>query len=677
VNQRLLFAIQKFRALKENGELTSQTEKYLEFLEKLTTLWDEVSSLDDERAQTAISNAISSLPEDIKKEVVDVIAQFETLSNLSDPLFQALTGGGIGNYRHEYATYVDYGKYVAQAQIIEEVLSNLLGREILDQSTGNILLTHKEMVSYFWNNAFEQLNISKPEWFDFTFYRGDELDFWGNHHAMRETILANAGGNYFLAMMLQIENPQSVVQIFNHEVTHYMSGMKNAPRRKLDKQIINSAEKHNENITELISQMITRKSFDLPELDQENSLYQPGVNELIKILQEINEQEGDHLFGTRLLIKGLLDYNAGLTSSVLSHVEKYYTENLQKKDFSQRMDSYTDSVYKSNSTDNLIKVNLTDRLIFTNLDESWPAFRTLIQQIETLREISGTRKSANLILQAVDGQLINTERAIDQVRSHLVEVNKQLLQANQVFGEIPLSLTNFMFDIETVNGIGRGNIANMMHGIAVYDDLRKVIEDVDLIKFSLSEDQSLLTLDQFLKLTYRGENSEYNYYQIHYIIESILKKHNFGVEFSNGHFYLKNYESRDLLVRKIAERWLVNLKQQYRKQQAHSNAFNDQQKLVTLTEELSSKNTYTKEDLRKLISLTLNLQKSLAQDDSSSYGNIYIQTADHLAQNIARYLKVGPAPNKTNCYVHDFVDEKDSILLSRYKKRKKAYDTLI
>lgn len=190
----------------------------------------------------------------------------------------------------------------------------------------------------FWGQVFDQLEINQPSWFQTSSYWGPDMKFHHRYEGSSETNLANAGGHLFMGSGF---NSESFNDILNHEATHLIIRQNNAPEQ--DQQEFNQ---YSETMTEFLAQIISSNTISYPEQAGDMS-YQEGVEELTLILQEIDTAADQELFGLKLLLKGVVDWNAGSTKRPIDYVYNYYSQHLpQQQDLFERLKLYTDQYFR-------------------------------------------------------------------------------------------------------------------------------------------------------------------------------------------------------------------------------------------------------------------------------------------------------------------------------------------
>lgn len=199
--------------------------------------------------------------------------------------------------------------------------------------------THRDDYTEFVE-LMKRRGVDMPSWF--TGY--SETEF--RYGIKLDGAKANAGGQYFLDE--QLDTPEGMALILNHEKIH---GLEDRAREEAFKKEVQYVTPEginaHESFTEALALLVHHKGNVRAALTTNkvtSIAYQPGVEELLKIVEEINSKSGDNLLGTELLLKGILE-RRNRSINELEFIREYYDKFIAESEgaFERRMERYTDS----------------------------------------------------------------------------------------------------------------------------------------------------------------------------------------------------------------------------------------------------------------------------------------------------------------------------------------------
>ncbi|OGV90455.1 hypothetical protein A2783_05840 [Microgenomates group bacterium RIFCSPHIGHO2_01_FULL_45_11] len=344
---RFDFGIKKLEQRGRELELTDAERDYLELIRKLKRMWEVVSEFSPS-AESDIKAVLDSVDPLLYSQITQVLEELGRF-NIDDPLVKSYitVPKSFGDYTITLPGLNQDARLFTLAKFADDALTRRL-------APGDGLTKHQKLMSDFWKRVFEETGVFEPEWFEVFTYRGDEISFHPRAYARQESIMANAGGEYFVNEEMTEE---TFVHLLNHEATHPTVVQSASPRysskpelRQINPNPVQSEQRHNEIVVELLGQMAMEGRVDYPG-KHDLTIYQAGVEELVKILREIDTNGGESRRGIRLLLQGVVDYNVGLVAYPLQHVYDFYASNLgDSKEFFDRLAPYEDSVYKFTSS---------------------------------------------------------------------------------------------------------------------------------------------------------------------------------------------------------------------------------------------------------------------------------------------------------------------------------------
>jgi len=189
---------------------------------------------------------------------------------------------------------------------------------------------------------FTGLKVDKPDWFEIFAYWGDEISFFSQAMGVSETVAANAAGEFYINELVTAE---IFTASLNHEANHLVVNQENNSPMNIYLRKPRQ-QKYTEIVVELLTQINSSGKLEYPTKEDRMEMfsYQEGVEELVKVLKEIDQHAGVSKVGLRLLVEGVVDYNLGVDSYPLEGVFDYYQNNI-KDDLSDRLSQYRDIVY--------------------------------------------------------------------------------------------------------------------------------------------------------------------------------------------------------------------------------------------------------------------------------------------------------------------------------------------
>jgi hypothetical protein len=188
--------------------------------------------------------------------------------------------------------------------------------------------------------AFSQIMAGEgeemPEWF--SPYRGDEFRY---APAISGTI-ANAGGKYFFN--LEGETADSMAGILDHERIHFISSLAKSSAQEFPKH---DGFRSDEAFTECLALLIKHGAdagVALGSEDIDRTSYRRAVEEVLRIVLEVNQFSGDDRLGAKLLLRGLTGIPKGEVKGLFEPLETYYDQNKigGEVSFSERMAAFSD-----------------------------------------------------------------------------------------------------------------------------------------------------------------------------------------------------------------------------------------------------------------------------------------------------------------------------------------------
>lgn len=173
-----------------------------------------------------------------------------------------------------------------------------------------------------------------PEWF--SPYRGEEFRY---APAIGPTI-ANPD-QYFFGIFG--ETASSMAHIFDHERGHYLQSCASALAKDSQEEGFSSEEVY----TECLALLIRYQADPLKAINSEEikrTSYGRGVEELLKVLLEVDRFSGKTKTGAKLLFRGLTQGAETKPKRPLEPLEEYYDQNKVggETSFSQRMAAFSD-----------------------------------------------------------------------------------------------------------------------------------------------------------------------------------------------------------------------------------------------------------------------------------------------------------------------------------------------
>jgi len=199
----------------------------------------------------------------------------------------------------------------------ELALENALSRQLIPPVTFSV---HAQEMRNFWQN--NQIN-------DYFILTPDDI-FYKLYDPQHLSIGAHAGG--FISLISQTAQSNDLVTLLHHEAIHqFILPTTNNPYAEIS--------------TELLAQII-HLGGRLPPRNFLSSLYQPGVNQLIDIIEQIN-QASDNDIGLALFIRGVIEYKAEKIPHPLYHLRDYYESVVTTSPhvFPTLLEKYTDNVF--------------------------------------------------------------------------------------------------------------------------------------------------------------------------------------------------------------------------------------------------------------------------------------------------------------------------------------------
>lgn len=274
----------------------------------------------------------------ILQSVIDKIAKNENLTD-SDKIFitalqnaDLITREGMrGNLARRPIT--DLNEQYAIANMAEDQML----RQLIPSAA---FTTHQATYGDFIN-TMKKRGLELPDWF--TAYKGSEFRYGIKLNGVK----ANAGGSYFISFQ---EASEDMAHILDHERVHVLEstardiGVRTIGYDKfyaLPKPEFYSSEPYTEALALLIQNKGDAKAA-LAANETTGIFYAPGVKELLKIVQDVNNYSGDPLLGTELMLRGMTDQGLGLVNHNLTRLAEYYDKNLAGgRSFAKRMQPYS------------------------------------------------------------------------------------------------------------------------------------------------------------------------------------------------------------------------------------------------------------------------------------------------------------------------------------------------
>ncbi len=339
---RLRFGANAIRFLSDHGGLNELGEiTYLKNLEKIIMLYESYTTMSSEKFTQLVRTTLADFDPDLQNAVFARMKQQEQYSPFITDSY--ITNGG---YANPYKPFMYNGWLLNICEEeIQGFMTQRLFRQVTDEAGVDTFTKHRQDMQVFWDTAFQDTTIVRPQWFTPYLYAEKEKYDYTWQYVTSENTLANAAGMFFLRQSLSHE-VTGFEQVINHEAVHQTYLSENSPRKSKGSAFI-----HEEVLTELLAQMITDKSQEIPQKDQGFSTYQGGVDELIDMSNDIDTKLG-HGSAFTAMVRGMADYGNNLIDHPLLYFAQSYelTRGSTETEFYTRMSPFTDDILRSDPT---------------------------------------------------------------------------------------------------------------------------------------------------------------------------------------------------------------------------------------------------------------------------------------------------------------------------------------